>query len=49
VARRPITPSINPDGYVHFTASQLNRVPLFSGGPNLVQRPWHMFKVKVRD
>ncbi len=45
----PVTPSIDADGYVRFTATQLNRVPLFSGGPNLVQRPWHMFKVKVRD
>ncbi len=45
----PITPSISPDGAVHFTASQLNRVPLFSGGPNLVKRPWGMFRIKVRD
>ncbi|TWA53851.1 major royal jelly protein [Azospirillum baldaniorum] len=45
----PITPSISTDGYVHFTASQLNRVPMFSGGENLVERPWHMFKIKVRD
>ncbi|WP_431266990.1 hypothetical protein [Dankookia sp. P2] len=45
----PITPSIAPDGHAYFTASQLNRVPMFSGGPDLVERPWRMFKVKVRD
>jgi len=44
----PISPSIGPDGYMYFTASQLNRVPMFSGGEDLVVRPWKMFKVKVR-
>ena len=43
----PIAPSIGPDGYLYFTASQLNRVPMFSGGPDLVRKPWKMFKTKV--
>lgn len=45
----PISPSIGPDGYMYFTSSQLNRVPMFSGGPNLVVRPWEMFKIKVTE
>jgi sugar lactone lactonase YvrE len=45
----PISPSIGPDGYMYFTSSQLNRVPMFSGGSELVVRPWKMFKVKVLD
>ncbi len=45
----PITPSVGADGYAYFTASQLNRVPMFSGGPDLVRKPWKMFKVEVRD
>ena len=44
----PITPSVGADGTLRFTASQLNRVPMFSGGTDLVRRPWGMYSVKVR-
>lgn len=45
----PITPSIGKDGYIYFTASQLNRVPMFSGGEDLFVKPWRMFKAPIRD
>ncbi len=43
----PISPSVGPDGCIYFTSTQLNRVPLFSGGRDLVEKPWRMFKAKV--
>ena len=43
----PIAPSVGPDGYLYFPSTQLNRIPMFSGGPNLVQKPWKIFKIKV--
>jgi sugar lactone lactonase YvrE len=43
----PNTISVGPDGYIYFTSTQLNRVPRFSGGADLVERPWRMFKAKL--
>ena len=43
----PIAPSVGPDGYLYFVSSQLNRVPMFGNGVDLVQRPRRMFKIKV--
>ncbi len=43
----PIGPSVGPDCYLYFNASQVNRIPLLSGGPDRVVRPWKMYKVKV--
>jgi Major royal jelly protein len=45
----PIAPSVGKDGYLYFTATQLNRVPMFSGGTDLVRKPWKLFKIKVRS
>lgn len=45
----PIGPSVGPDGYLYFNASQVNRIPLFSGGIDRVVRPWKMCKLKVPD
>jgi hypothetical protein len=45
----PIAPSVGPDGHLYFTSTQLNRVPMFSGGEDLVRKPWKMFKLKVRN
>ncbi|MFM0641719.1 L-dopachrome tautomerase-related protein [Paraburkholderia metrosideri] len=45
----PISPSVGPDGYLYFPATQLNRIPMFSGGEDKVERPWKIFKVKVSE
>jgi sugar lactone lactonase YvrE len=43
----PIGPSVGPDGYFHFVDSQVNRIPVFTGGPDRVLKPWKMNKVNV--
>lgn len=45
----PIGPSVGADGYLYFSASQVNRIPLFCGGDDRVVRPWKMYKIRVGD
>jgi len=39
----PIAISVGPDNRVYFPATQLNRIPMFSGGENNVQLPWVIY------
>ncbi|RPD95912.1 hypothetical protein BBB56_19925 [Candidatus Pantoea deserta] len=39
----PIAPSVGPDNCVYFPVSQLNRIPMFSGGEDNVARPWVIY------
>jgi sugar lactone lactonase YvrE len=45
----PIGPSVGPNGYLYFNASQVNRIPMFSDGLDRVARPWKIYKIKVLD
>jgi sugar lactone lactonase YvrE len=42
----PIAPSIDPEGNLYVTATQLNRVAMFNDGVDKVERPWRMFKLQ---
>lgn len=43
----PDTLSLASDGYLYFTANQLNRMGLFHGGKDMRQRPYVLFRTKV--
>jgi len=43
----PNEPSIGPDGWLYFPASQANRLPAFNGGVSRVQLPFEVFKIKL--
>jgi sugar lactone lactonase YvrE len=43
----PDTFSIGPDGYLYFTANQLNRQAQFHSGQDLRQKPYSLFRVKI--
>lgn len=43
----PDTLSIGTDGYLYFTANQLNRQPGFHGGRDMRQKPYKLFRIKV--
>lgn len=43
----PIAPSIDKDGFLYFTSSQLNRFPLLNDNKNTVEKPWKMWKINV--
>ncbi len=45
----PIGPSVGPDGCLYFADSQVNRIPVFTGGEDRVVRPWRAYKVRVAD
>jgi hypothetical protein len=45
----PNEPSIGPDGFLYFPASQANRLPAFNGGVSRVQLPFEVFKVRLPD
>jgi len=39
----PIALSVGPDNRVYFPSTQLNRIPMFSGGADNVQLPWVIY------
>lgn len=39
----PIALSVGPDKKIYFPASQLNRIPMFSGGEEKVEFPWVIY------
>ena len=43
----PDTLSIGPDGYLYFTANQLNRSPGFNDGQDLRSKPYSLLRVKI--
>lgn len=43
----PDTLSIGPDGYLYFTANQLNRQAGFNNGKDLRQQPYRLLRVKI--
>ncbi len=43
----PDTLSIGPDGFLYFTANQLNRQARFHGGKDLRQKPYLLLRTKV--
>jgi sugar lactone lactonase YvrE len=43
----PDTLSLAADGYLYFTANQVERQPLFHSGQDLRQKPYVLFRVKV--
>ena len=45
----PNEPSIGPDGFLYFPASQANRLPAFNNGVSRVVLPFEVFKVRLRD
>jgi hypothetical protein len=43
----PNEPSIGPDGWLYFPASQAHRLPAFNKGVSRVQLPFEVFKVEL--
>jgi sugar lactone lactonase YvrE len=43
----PMAPSLGADGCLYFVDSQVNRIPLFTGGPDRVARPWKLYRLPV--
>jgi sugar lactone lactonase YvrE len=43
----PDTLSVGNDGYLYFTANQLNRMALFNRGSDLRKKPYTLFRIKV--
>jgi sugar lactone lactonase YvrE len=43
----PDTLSVSNDGYLYFTANQLNRMASFNGGSDLRQKPYTLFRIKI--
>lgn len=43
----PIALSIGPDSRVYFPSTQLNRIPMFSGGEDKVKLPWTVYSYPV--
>ncbi len=43
----PNEPAVGPDGWLYFPASQVHRLPMFSGGVSRVQLPFEVFKLKI--
>lgn len=43
----PDTLSLASDGYLYFTANQIERQPVFNNGRDLRQKPYVLFRVKV--
>jgi len=43
----PDTMSVGTDGYLYFTANQLNRMAQFNGGTDLRRKPYTLFRIKV--
>ena len=43
----PDSMSIGSDGYLYFTANQLNRQPHFHNGQDLRQQPYALFRVRI--
>jgi sugar lactone lactonase YvrE len=43
----PDTLSLAADGYLYFTANQVERQPSFHNGQDLRQKPYVLFRVKV--
>jgi sugar lactone lactonase YvrE len=43
----PDTLSVGPDGWLYFTANQLERGARFHGGRDLRQKPYMLFRVKI--
>jgi hypothetical protein len=44
----PNEPSIGPDGWLYFPASQAHRLPAFNAGVSRVRLPYEVFKLDVR-
>ena len=42
----PIGPTVGTDGSIYLVDCQVNRIPVFTGGTDRVDRPWKMYKVK---
>ncbi len=43
----PDTLAVGPDGYLYFTANQVNRQPLFHNGHDLRKKPYLLFRIKI--
>jgi hypothetical protein len=43
----PNEPSVGPDGWLYFPASQAHRLPFFNAGVSKVQLPFEVFKLKI--
>jgi sugar lactone lactonase YvrE len=43
----PDTLSLAHDGYLYFTANQIERQPVHTGGPDLRDKPYVIFRIKV--
>jgi sugar lactone lactonase YvrE len=43
----PDTLSVGSDGYLYFTANQLNRMALFNNGTDLRKKPYTLFRIKI--
>ncbi len=43
----PDTLSLADDGYLYFTANQIERQPVFNNGQDLRQKPYVLFRVKI--
>ena len=41
------TMSLAHDGYLYFTANQIERKPVHTGGPDLRDKPHVIFRIKV--
>ena len=42
----PIGPTVGDDGSIYFADCQVNRIPIFTGGDDLVKRPWKIYRVR---
>jgi hypothetical protein len=45
----PNEPSVGPDGWLYFPASQAHRLPFFNAGVSRVQLPFEVFRIKLPD
>ncbi|HVE11173.1 MAG TPA: L-dopachrome tautomerase-related protein [Paraburkholderia sp.] len=43
----PDTMSVGTDGYLYFTANQLNRMAQFNGGVDMRRKPYTLFRIKI--
>ena len=43
----PDTLSIGPDGYLYFTANQIQRLPSYNGGKDMRKQPYSLFRISI--
>lgn len=43
----PMAPCIGPDDCLYVVDSQVNRIPLFTGGADRVARPWKLYRLPL--